>query len=97
MSSASTLTSIGVGICAIHGPMTGAVISSSDDVVIGENVYGSARIGDIVLGLCGDVGLITGGSDTIIVNDQGKASVGSVFVGIFSGTLTSGDDTVDIT
>lgn len=97
MSGAATIGSIGVGICYGHVPpipMTGVVSTGSDTVKIGG--VGAASTGSIVLGLCGHPGVLAATSTTVIVGDSAKGRSGDPFVGIFTGILTTGEDTVQI-
>lgn len=97
MSDAAIQTSIGVGFCVGHTgviPMIGFVVTSSLNVIIGS--LGSARVGDIVMGYCGHVGLIVDGLSTVQVNNLTKARIGSNFVGIFSGVITTGNSGVKV-
>lgn len=91
------LTDVFVGVCMCHPPappipMTGIIITRSDDVKTNE--LGNARKGDIVLGACGHIGLIVEGSDTVQVDSIGVARAGAAVVGCLIGTIVSGSDTV---
>ena len=94
MRSASTTGDIGVGICCCHDdpkciPMTGLIVSGSTDTYI-ENMS-AARTGDIVVGICGHVGILIGGSSNIVIdNNRYKIGVGDTFVGCFNGIIVTG-------
>jgi len=97
MSDASTLTSIGVGICTGHLipiPTAGVIITSSGDTKI-DNL-GSARVTDIILSFCGHVGVLVTGAGTVKTNSLSKVRIGSVFVGVFSGVIITGFSGVQI-
>ena len=91
MSASANGSSVCVGICYGHItpiPMTGVPITSSSDKLI-EN-FGAARETDIVLGLCGHVGVIISSQSATKVNNLAQATVGDIFVGIFTGTIMTG-------
>lgn len=97
MTSAAKIGSVGVGICAGHPPlppipMVGTIITGSPNVKAGN--ISCAYNTSIVLGTCGHVGIIVTSSSTVNINNLNKARVGSTFVGIFTGTITTGDGTV---
>lgn len=88
----------GVGVCSHpeHGgpiPMSGYVTTGAANTEFeGKSV---ARIGDVVTGVCGHIGIINSGS-TFSVEGQGAARIGDTFTGFFSGTLTTGADNTTI-
>ena len=92
MRSASTTGDIGVGICCCHDDcihMTGLIVSGSADTYI-ENIS-AARTGDIVVGICGHVGILIGGSSNIVIDsNRYKIGVGDIFVGCFNGIIVTG-------
>ena len=99
MRSASTIGDIGIGICCCHDdpkciPMTGLIVTGSSDAYI-ENVS-VARTGDIVVGICGHVGILVGGASNILINNRHKIGVGDIFVGCFTGTIVTGKDSTII-
>jgi len=80
-----------VGICVGHTPpipMIGSIITFSDDCIAKDG--GAARVGDIVKGECGHIGIINTGSPTTSINNKQAATIGSTFTGVFSGTIVSG-------
>jgi len=95
MRSASTTGDIGVGICCCHDdpkciPMTGIIVSGSTDTFI-ENIP-AARTGDIVVGVCGHVGVLIDGSSNINIDSANRYKVGvnDLFVGCFTGIIVTG-------
>ena len=94
MSDSAIIGSIGTGVCLIHGPMTGAVTTGSSTVFI--NNTGVARESDIVLGYCGDAGILQNCNSGVTADGLDKSRVGSTFDGIFNGTLVSGYPKVEI-
>ena len=94
MSSAAIIGSVGIGICSGHPPlppipMTGIIITGSPTVKAGN--ISCAYNTSIVLGYCGHIGIIVTSSSTVDINSLDKSKVGSVFVGIFSGTIVTGE------
>ena len=88
----SRIGDIGVGICRVHGPQSGTLISGSNTVTAeGKQV---SRSGDIVKAGCGHTGTMTIASYTVFVEGRGVARVGDIFTGIFSGSLRTGANTV---
>lgn len=72
-------------------PMSGPVITCSTDVIIDHS--GQARVGDVVIGFCGHLGLIVVSSSDVNCNNRGAARLGDVVVGCMIGTLaTSSSD-----
>lgn len=91
MAKTAVTTSVGVGTCIGHIPpipMIGVVISGSSVKIVEGN--GVARVGDVVLGLCGHTGVISEGSSSVKVEGENQSRVGDVFVGVFSGSITTG-------
>lgn len=97
MNAISRIGDIGVGICCCHPPipcigMAGIIVTFSSDVIV--NNRGAGRVGDIVLGGCGHVGVLVNGSSLSITNERSQAFVGSVFAGCFTGVIVSGSGDV---
>lgn len=91
MNPTSFLTSIGVGTCVCHPipiPMVGVVVSASPNKSLESK--GANRVGDIVLGYCGHVGVMVAGSSTVTTNNLAQCVVSSPFVGCFNGVIVSG-------
>jgi uncharacterized Zn-binding protein involved in type VI secretion len=62
------------GICCCENGcvgMTGVVVTCSSDVI--TNNRGTARLGDVVIGICGHPGLIITSSSTVNANNRGIA------------------------
>ncbi|RLD66650.1 MAG: hypothetical protein DRI84_04350 [Bacteroidetes bacterium] len=78
-----------VGVCLVHGPRTGEIITGSPDHFSGGPAV--ARIGDTVRATCGDTSPIVTGSSTNFTNGKGKAHVGSTTTGILKGQITAGN------
>ena len=102
MSSVARHDDIGTGFCdnLEHPgsiPMVGVIIPgpapATKTIVEGKLV---ARVGDIVLGACGHIGIITTGSSTMNAEGQPVARVGDAFVGDFKGIITKGSSTTDV-
>jgi hypothetical protein len=94
MTDAAIIGSVGVGICAGHPPlppipMVGTIITGSPTVK--SSNISCAYNTSIVLGACGHVGIIVTSSSVVDINSLDKSKVGSTFVGIFTGTITTGD------
>lgn len=90
----SRISDIGVGVCAIDGPMTGVLVTGSPNVDI-ENSPGS-RLTDIVLAYCGHIGIMVVGSSTTDTNANLSTSrIGDPFAGVFSGILVTGASKTD--
>lgn len=92
-SSAIIFQSIGVGTCYHPDhetpiPMIGRVVTGSSKKSI--NTLGAAQIGDIVLGNCGHIGILSTGSSKVSVSNKGQCTVGSNFNGDFVGVLITG-------
>jgi len=85
------LTSVGVGICVCHTipiPMIGVVAVTSGDKSA-ENM-GAARVGDIVIGACGHIGVLVAGSSNVTSDNRSQTTISSPFVGCFNGIIVSG-------
>jgi len=90
-------TDVFVGICVCCPnppiPMTGTVVGGSSDIT--ANGIGCARVGDVVLGLCGHIGVISSGSGTnVTMNGLEMAVSGSAVTGCLIGTITTGSSDV---
>ena len=84
---------LGVGQCCCHPPvpcigMSGTVSTGSVNVFAAGSLV--TRIGDIVIGGCGHVGIIVSGSGSVIVNGIPASRIGDAFVGCFTGTIVTG-------
>lgn len=93
MPATSRIGDAGVGLCACHPPsppipMTGVIISGASSHKVENSSV--ARIGDIVLGVCGHTGVLVGGSSNSKSEGSGIVRVGDSFVGCFSGVITTG-------
>jgi hypothetical protein len=99
MADAAKIGSIGVGICVGHPPlppipMVGTIITGSSTVK-GGNIS-CAYNTSIVLGTCGHIGIIVSSSSTVDINSLDKSYIGSTFVGIFNGVITTGDGGISV-
>lgn len=94
MSSSSTITDLGLGICLLHGAMMGIILTGNSSILV--NGKSSGHTSSIVLGCCGCIGIIIDGSSTVKCNNSGKAKVGSNFIGLFNGVIISGCGSVNI-
>lgn len=88
---------IGVGQCCNHSPipcigMSGTVSTGASTVLAESSPI--ARIGDIVIGGCGHIGIIVSGSPTVLVAGSPAARIADSFVGDFTGVLVTGASTV---
>jgi|LSQX01.3.fsa_nt_gb hypothetical protein len=97
MTDAATIGSVGVGVCAGHPPfppipMVGIIVTGSSTVMAGN--IGCAYNTSIVLGSCGHIGIIVTSSSSVSINNLDKSRIGSTFVGIFTGIITTGDSSV---
>jgi uncharacterized Zn-binding protein involved in type VI secretion len=87
------LNDLTTGICLIHGPQRGKIITASGTVSANNKLI--ARLGDTVEADCGDIGVIDSASGTVS-SDQGVARLGDSFSGIYTGTIDgSGDNPPD--
>jgi len=93
MSNASIISSLGSGVCSIDGPTLGLIITGSGNTFL-TNIA-SARNTDIVLSFCGHVGILVVGSSNVNVNSLQKTKIGSVFTGVFTGTIITGVGSID--
>lgn len=90
---------MGVGRCCCHSKppcigMSGTVATGAPNVLaVGSPI---ARIGDIVIGGCGHVGIIVSGSPTVLIAGSPAARTADSFVGCFTGVLITGAPTVMI-
>jgi len=97
MSNASIVTSLGGGICFAHIPpipAMGMIVTGSPNVSLTN--LASARNTDIVLSFCGHVGIIITGSSVVNTNNLQRTKIGSIFTGIFMGTIITGVSTVNV-
>ena len=86
---------MGVGVCCAHNgciSMTGKLITGAI-TVLAENSQVS-RIGDIMLGDCGHIGIMITGSGTVMAEGSPVVRIGDSFSGTFSGVVVSGANTV---
>lgn len=90
--SAPITISIGVGVCAIHGPMSGIMLTgySNVDITNLDTGYNSS----IVLANCGDIGIMVSGASKVVSGGNNKSRVGGAFAGVFTGTIVSGSGSV---
>lgn len=96
MPQTSRITDIGVGSCCCHPPIP--CISMSGTLVTGAGTHlvenqPVSRIGDVVLGFCGHVGVMISGSPTKFSEGSQTVRVGDQFSGCFTGTLVTGAST----
>lgn len=77
------------GVCAIHGPIGGEIITASTDTLT-NTPRGTARIGDTVRADCGHTGEITTGSPNVEANLRKVARIGDKFEGTYSGEIITG-------
>ncbi len=82
------LTDVGTGVCSIHGPKTGKIITCSNNTKL--NGLGVARVGDVVLATCGHTGVLVSGSPNVKTNGKQNIRIGDPFTGIFSGNIITG-------
>lgn len=96
MSNAARVTSLAFGVCLIpgHGPTMGMIITGSGDD--SSQGLSSSRVTDLVLSFCGDIGIIVTGSSTVSINNLERARVGSIFTGVYSGTIITGVGTIEV-
>lgn len=85
---------VGVCMCCPNAPipMTGSITTGSTDIT--SDGLGAARVGDLVVGLCGHTGVISSGSDNVLANGLGVATVDSTVTGCLVGKITTGSETV---
>ena len=88
MASSAIISSLGAGVCLIHGPMVGIVVTGAGTKIIENN--SAARVSDFIMGYCGDIGILVSGESTVTVENQNQSTIGSSFSGIFSGVITTG-------
>lgn len=95
LQSAVILQSLGSGVCynPIHCPvcplpMMGVVISGVGTKKIGG--LDSACVTGMVLAYCGHVGILVTGSNTVKAAGLAQCTIGSQFVGDFTGVLITG-------
>jgi len=89
------ITSIGVGFC-IHPshspniplPMVGVVILGSPNKT--SSNLAAARVGDLVIGFCGHLGVLVMGSSDVQSTYIQQSLIGSPFVGYFNGVIVHG-------
>ena len=89
------ITDIGVGQCS-HPSHNGTISMSGYIITSAQTVYAYnkkvARVGDIVIGMCGHSGTIVTGSSNVITENKKTARVGDQFIGDFTGIIISGDN-----
>jgi uncharacterized Zn-binding protein involved in type VI secretion len=79
-----------VGVCSIHGGISGTIISASPDV-FGSN-KGFARLGDTGLATCGHTGVVATSSSNVHANSKGVARIGDSVIGAtITASIVSGD------
>lgn len=89
------VTSIGVGFC-IHPshsphiplPMIGVVVIGSPNK--SSESLAAARVGDIVIGTCGHIGILIMGSSNVQSTYIQQSLIGSPFAGYFNGIIVEG-------
>ena len=97
MPKASRIGDIGVGVCCCHSgckPMSGIIVTGASKHTTCNSP--TARVGDIVLGFCGHVGILVTGCDVNYVENRRRVKIGDVFVGCFTGVIVTGCDTYTI-
>lgn len=92
------LTDIWTGICVCHDPpvgMCGPIVTGSDDVI--TNNLKTARLYDVVIGMCGHPGIIVTGSSTVITNNRKTARLTDAVTGCTIGVIVTHSPNVGIT
>lgn len=74
-----------VGVCAIHGPRAGNIVTASPNVF--ANNIPVARLGDTVLASCGHTGILVTGSPNDYANNLLVARIGDSTAGIYVATI----------
>ena len=85
------ITSIGVGVCICHIPpipMVGVVVLGAPNK--SSESLAAARIGDIVIGTCGHIGVLVTGSSSVQSSMIQQSTIGSPFAGCFNGVIVLG-------
>lgn len=85
------VTSIGIGICICHPTpiaMVGVVVLGSPNKT--SESLAAARVGDIVIGFCGHLGVLVNGSSAVQSTVMQQSTIGSPFVGCFNGVIVEG-------
>ncbi len=97
MISQARLASIGVGQCTcVSGgpiPATGFIISVSPDTM--SAVMGNATIASLMVSPCG-VGVLLPSINNVSIDNISPVTVGTQFVGCFTGFVISGTPSVQI-
>lgn len=88
------LTDTGSGYCSSHRRNVTGVITTCSSSVVTDGGLGIATTGDIVTASCGHTGVIQGTLNNIMTNNKATAKIGDSFTGIFTGTITTGSNTV---
>lgn len=79
------------GVCQIHGPMLGIIITGNPTLIIGNSP--ASYLNMIVQGFCGHVGYLDSPSITYINNKIPGVRITSHFSGVYSGTVVQGEPT----
>jgi uncharacterized Zn-binding protein involved in type VI secretion len=80
-----------VGICLIHGPQSGTIITGSDTFTVdGLKV---ARLNDVAQAGCGHTGNIVSGSTSCTCDGRSIARLNDSVTGIFNGIIVSSSTT----
>jgi len=90
---ALSLKSIGIGICNCHEDpihICGIIITGSNLKLV--NGLQSGKIFDLVMANCGHIGMLITGSQSVLCEGIGQATMGSVFLGCFNGIIATGSD-----
>lgn len=90
MPGTSRITDLGTGICCCHSnptciSMTGMLNTGSSTYFVENQLV--SRVGDIVLGFCGHVGVMVSGSPTSFAEGSQVVREGDQFSGCFTGVL----------
>jgi len=81
-----------IGVCEQHGPQTGYILTASEDVF--ADGIERARFSDTVIANCGHTGILLVCSETVLLDNLPAARVGDEFVGIYTGIVLLGSNTV---
>jgi hypothetical protein len=90
---ALALKSIGIGTCYCHdSPINtcGIIITGSNLKLV--NDLPSAKIFNLIMANCGHVSMLVTGSQNVLCEGIGQATVNSVFSGCFNGIIVTGSD-----
>lgn len=88
---------IGVGVCCCHS--SPICVSMSGPLITGlytvrSNGSPTSRLGDIVLGHCGHIGLMITASSNVRAGGINSSRLTDAFTGCFSGMIVTGAPTV---